>query len=103
MKVLVIYDSTGRIWNIIYGAETVPQGLTCMWVDIPDGAQLKCIDVTDPENPKAIFTYLPESDMSKMQEQVKELHEQNKLLIAHIAYLSMMSGIEMEVGNEQEF
>lgn len=58
MKALVIYDLTGRIWNIIYSSETVPQGLTCMWADIPKGAQLKCIDVTDPENPKAIFTYL---------------------------------------------
>ena len=32
MKALVIYDSTGRIWNIIYGEETVPQGLTSMFV-----------------------------------------------------------------------
>jgi hypothetical protein len=97
MKALVIYDLTGRIWNIIYGTETIPQGLTCMWVDIPDGAQLKCVDVTDPENPKAVFTYLPESDMSKLQNQVKELREQNGLLNAQIEYLSMMSGYEMEV------
>ena len=47
MKALVIYDVTGRIWSIIYGEETLPQGLRCMWVDIPDGAQLNYIDVTD--------------------------------------------------------
>ncbi|SET80175.1 hypothetical protein SAMN05443270_1485 [Lacrimispora sphenoides] len=96
MKALVIYDLTGRIWNIIYDTETIPQGLTCMWVDIPDGAQLKCVDVTDPENPKAVFTYLPESDMSKLQNQVRELREQNGLLIAQVAYLSMMSGFDVE-------
>ena len=38
MRALVIYDSTGRIWSIIYGEEALPQGLQCMWVDIPDGA-----------------------------------------------------------------
>ena len=26
MKALVIYDVTGRIWSIIYGEETLPQG-----------------------------------------------------------------------------
>lgn len=35
MKALVIYDDTGRIWTIMYGEERVPQGLQCMWVDIP--------------------------------------------------------------------
>lgn len=74
-KALVIYDSTGRIWSIVYGEETAPQGLTCMFVDIPDGASLSHIDVTDPANPKAVFDYLPESDIGKLQKQVKEMEE----------------------------
>ena len=45
MRALVIYDNTGRIWNIVYGQGEIPQGLTCMWVDIPDGAVLERIDV----------------------------------------------------------
>lgn len=72
-KALVIYDSTGRIWSIVYGEETAPQGLTCMFVDIPDGASLSHIDVTDPANPQAVFDYLPESDIGKLQKQVKEM------------------------------
>ena len=75
MKALVIYDSTGRIWSIIYGEEITPQGLTCMFVDVPDGASLSHIDVTDPANPKAVFDYLPESDIGKLQKQVKEMEE----------------------------
>lgn len=71
MKALVIYDSTGRIWNIIYGEETVPQGLTCMWVDIPDGAQLERIDVTNPDDPHPVFNYLPDSDIGKLQKQME--------------------------------
>ena len=75
MKALVIYDATGHIWNIIYGEETIPQGLPCMWVDIPDGAVLNRIDVTDPDNPQPVFTYLPESDIGRLQAQVKVLSE----------------------------
>lgn len=72
MKALVIYDSTGRIWNIVYGEETAPQGLTCMWVDIPEGAVLERIDVTDAEHPEAVFSYLPESDIGRLQAKVVE-------------------------------
>ena len=77
MKALVIYDLTGRIWNIIYGEETAPQGLTCMWIDIPEGAQLEYIDVTDQTDPRAVFKYLPESDIGKLQYQVAELRKEN--------------------------
>lgn len=76
MKALVIYDSTGRIWSIIYGEETAPQGLQSMFVDIPDGGQLDRIDVTDPQNPKAVFTYLPESDIGRLQKKVEELTDE---------------------------
>lgn len=73
MKALVIYDLTGHIWNIIYGSEELPQGLPCMFVDIPEGAQLQRIDVTDKENPKPVFNYLPESDIGRLQKKIAEL------------------------------
>lgn len=76
MKALVIYDLTGKIWNIVYGEETAPQGLTCMFVDIPDGAQLTGIDVTDPGNPQPVYTYLPDSDIGKLQKQMATVKEQ---------------------------
>ena len=100
MKALVIYDLTGRIWNIIYCEEAVPQGLTSMWVDIPDGAQLERIDLKNPEEPKAIFSYLPESDIGKLQKEVKDLQIQNESLNAQLAYLQMISGVETEVDHE---
>ena len=83
MRALVIYDTTGRIWNIVYGQSEIPQGLTCMWVDIPDGAVLERIDVTDPENPKAVFSYLPESDIGRLQKKTTELD--NQLTDAYLA------------------
>lgn len=80
MKALVIYDSAGRIWHIAYGEEEVPQGITCMWVDIPDGAILSSIDVTDPNNPQPVFSYLPESDIGNLQARVADLETQNASL-----------------------
>lgn len=91
MKALVIYDLTGRIWNIIYGEETVPQGLTCMWVDIPEGAQMQRVDVTNPEDPKAVFTYLPESDIGKLQDKVISQAEEIKSLRATVDTLVLSS------------
>lgn len=76
MRALVIYDSTGRIWSIIYGEESVPQGLQCIWVDIPDGATLERIDVTDAANPQPVYNHPPESDIGRLQKQVSRLTEE---------------------------
>ena len=76
MKALVIYDSTGKIWSIFYGEDQVPQGLLALFVDIPDGGQLERIDVTNPDDPKPVFTYLPESDIGKLQNRVTDLENQ---------------------------
>lgn len=76
MRALVIYDLTGRIWQIIYGEEEVPQGLPAAFVDIPEGAQLERMDVTDPENPKPVFNYLPETDIGRIQKKVADLEEE---------------------------
>ena len=76
MKALVIYDTTGKIWSIIYGEQKAPQGLLSMFVDVPDGATLDKIDVTDSENPKPVFNYLPESDIGRLKKQVTDLEDQ---------------------------
>lgn len=58
MKALIIYDRTGRIWSIVYGEEAAPQGLLSLFADIPDGAVLEHIDVTDSVNPKPMYRYM---------------------------------------------
>ena len=84
MNSLVIYDSKGRIYSIIYGGteEDVPMGLQYIWVVIPDGSILRNIDVSDPKNPKPIFdTYLNvnlqdiREDIEKVDNKVKQLSE----------------------------
>ena len=93
MKALVIYDLTGRVWQIIYGEDTVPQGLTAMFVDIPEGAQLERIDVTDPDHPKPVYSYLPESDIGRLQQKVTELEEE--LTNTQLALVELYEGKEV--------
>jgi hypothetical protein len=102
MKALVIYDATGRIWSIVYGEEQAPQGLLSMFVDIPDGASLEKIDVTNPDEPKAVFSYLPESDIGKLQIRVTDL--ENQLTEAQLALTEQYEAnlaLEDEVTNTQ--
>lgn len=56
-RVLVIYDTTGKIWNIEYGAETAPPGIPSMFVDVPEGATLERIDISNPNRPEPVYTY----------------------------------------------
>ena len=73
-RTLVIYDLTGRILSIIYGAteESVPQGVPSVWVDIPAGAILNHID---PATAEPVFDYLPDTDLGKFSQQLKEISD----------------------------
>lgn len=46
-----------------------------MFVDIPEAAVLERIDVTDSNKPKPVFTYLPDSDIGRLQKEVQNLIE----------------------------
>ncbi len=93
MKALVIYDTVGYIWNILYEVEDMPQGIPCIFVDIPNDAQLKHIDVTDKENPKPIFEYLPESDLSRLRKKMKSL--ETEMTNTQLALTELYEGMEV--------
>ena len=102
MRALVIYDLTGRVWQIIYGEEEAPQGLTAAFVDIPEGAQLERMDITDPENPKPVFNYLPETDIGRLQKKVMELEEElTSTQIALVEQYEENLSLQEEVTNTQ--
>ena len=67
-RALIIYDSTGKIWSITYGDTTPPVGVPYVWCDIPPGA---IIDHVDVATGTVIFTELPETDLGKLQQQMK--------------------------------
>jgi hypothetical protein len=76
MRALVIYDLTGRVWSITYGESNIPQGIFSIFVEIPAGMQLSKIDVSDLNNPKPVFTDLPESDIGKLRRKIESLETQ---------------------------
>lgn len=69
-KVLVMYDLTGKVWNIVYGATEAPAGIPCIWVDMPENAQIESVDPVTKE-PK--FYYFPETDLGQLQQEMREL------------------------------
>lgn len=79
MKALVFYDETGRVWLIAHGETTMPPGALCMWVDIEDGVDLVRIDVTDPQNPKPVFSAQPDSEIGRLQKQMAEVQAQTSV------------------------
>lgn len=92
MLALVIYDLTGKIWSIHYGEDNVPQGLLSLYVDMPDGAQIDHIDLSDPSNPKPVFSYLPETDLSKLENRIGALEAGDRELTVTVA--DMIGGME---------
>lgn len=76
MRALVIYDLSGRIWNIVYGSDEAPEGLLYLWVDIPSGANLMSIDVSDVSNPQPVFSYVDENtDIKQLQDKILDLEK----------------------------
>ena len=73
-RTLVIYDLTGRVLSIVYGAtaDEVPQGVPSLWCDIPPGA---VIDYVDVANNEVVFKYLPETDLGKIQSQIQHMSD----------------------------
>lgn len=67
-RALIIYDLSGKVWSITYGDVEAPQGVPSLWCDIPPGA---VVDYVDVKNAKAIFKYLPETDLGKLQKQMQ--------------------------------
>ena len=73
MKALVIYDSTGKIWSIIYGEEELPPGVLAMFVDIPNGANLIRIDVSTPSAPQPVFEDYDDTDIGNLKKDMQQV------------------------------
>lgn len=107
MEAIILYDLTGKIWHIIYGTSEIPQGIPCVKADIPEGAQIERIDLTDPENPHPVFRHLPETDYGKMKTQLSNVQSQltaqsekfqaleEELLNTQLALTELYEGMEV--------
>lgn len=79
MQTLIIYDKTGMIWNITYGQYVLPEGLTAVLMDVPEGSQVQSIDVSG-EIPKLVFAALPENDIQAMKAEMNHLRTENAFM-----------------------
>lgn len=87
MHVYVIYDNTGSVHAVRYGEDqSVPEEIRGIVQEIPEGSLITRVDVSDPVEPKILFTPSRESALEKELKEVK----------AQLAYISMISGIDVE-------
>lgn len=79
MKTLIIYDKTGKLWNVTVNQYEVPEGLTAEVVDVPDGSQIQRID-TSGDVPKIIYASLPDADVRAMKAEINTLRTENAFM-----------------------
>lgn len=87
MQTLIIYDNTGMIWNITYGQYVLPEGLTAIIMDVPEGSQVQSIDVSG-ETPKLVFASLPENDIMQMKAEMNYLRTENMMMSTALTFVS---------------
>lgn len=89
MKVLVVYDNNGVVFNKINDAYIVPNGLQHMEVVVPDDKILVGVDVSvTPHQP--IFEDVPKTET----ELLKEENEQLKQSLADLWEVVLLGGAE---------
>ncbi|MDF2844787.1 MAG: hypothetical protein K0R00_3213 [Herbinix sp.] len=60
MKTLIVYDNSGKVWNIIGGMYEVPNGLPYLEVEVPADKRIVSIDLSG-EVPTVIYEDYPKS------------------------------------------
>lgn len=72
MQTLIIYDAQGNIWMSM-AVDEIPSGLEKYIFQIPEGASVSKVDVTDPEHPVPIYTEVESYDMDQMSSDITDL------------------------------
>lgn len=75
MQAVVIYDNAGNVWNVTYGDSAKPESLGSARLEIPDGAQITGVDLTNPEAPQPVFESIPASDYTRLQNQIGDIED----------------------------
>lgn len=84
MKIFIIHDETGKIYAMEYSERILlPEKIDYIQAEVPDNAIVTGVNMDTKE---VEYRLPPESTLEK---EVKELR-------AQVAYLTMMSGVEME-------
>ena len=92
MKVLVVYDITGTVWNVIYGSELEPGAMTVAAMEIPEGSRITGVDLSDPKNPNPVYETASPSETDRILEMMTELKDEVKASREDTKVLTMAAG-----------
>ncbi len=96
MNALIIYDSSGKIWNVTYGEDTLPVGLNGIVTDVPEGCSVFGVDLSGSE-PIARFEELPGTELDHISKKIDDLSEGvNQLITGSVAPISLACGFLAE-------
>ncbi|MBU3176102.1 hypothetical protein KPL47_06935 [Clostridium estertheticum] len=92
MNALLIYDSTGYIISKMSGSVREPQGIPFIWVEIPEGKQIKTtdgigVDVSVTPN-VAILEDIPKTETELNTDRMKALEQSNAEMMNMIATMA---------------
>ena len=89
MKTLVVYDNRGIIYYSASGDALEPQGLQFLWVEVPEGKFVSCVDVSGEEH-VAVLADLPKTETQLLAEKIAELEQRNAELEDALCELSTL-------------
>ena len=90
MKVLVVYDITGTVWNVIYGSELEPGALAVAAMEIPEGSRITGVNLSDPKNPNPVYETASPSETDRILEMMTELKDEVKASREDTKVLTML-------------
>lgn len=93
MKTLIIYDNEGYIISQMSGSVREPIGIPFLWVEIPQGKRIVEIDVTEIENPTAVFEDTPLTEVDMLKQENLNLTETIIDLDYRLSILEMNGGV----------
>jgi len=80
MKAVIIYDNSGTVVAILYGMETVPDGVQGILVNLREGETItgNTLDLADPDNPRIETSWVDmeslEAALAKVQKEVADIN-----------------------------
>lgn len=72
MSTLIIYDSNGTVWTSMT-VEDAPAGLEKYVFEVPEGAMIEGVDVTNPQNPVPVYTSPKSYNVDQMSSDITDL------------------------------
>ena len=72
MKMLILYDSSGKIWTSMT-IDGVVAGLEKFCFDVPNNSYPDYVDLSDPENPTPHYIETETYDVGQMNDDITDL------------------------------